>query len=120
MGRIMGKDILPDVKLRKPRAKETQPRKAYDRAEDRLRPLIRTELRRLGYVVRRVEPAVSGEFGLGDFWVMNERKKWAGWIEVKTEKGRLEDEQKEIQRLCLVCGVNYRVVRSVEECQILY
>ena len=103
---------LKTKKPRKPSAKRTVPN---NRDEDRLRPLIAKELRRLGWEVRRVEPCFRGKFGLGDYWVMHEYRKLAGWVEVKTLTGGLSADQQEIQRLCWICGVKYWIIRRVED-----
>jgi len=115
--KVFGKDVLPDIKIRKPRAKETKPRKEYDRAEDKLRPLIIKEFRRLGYVVYRVENSISGRrnSGLGDLFVLHVGKGFSAWVEIKTEIGVLSDVQRVFRSLCDQTNTKYVVVRSVEE-----
>ena len=63
----------------------------------------------------RIEPAHRGKFGLGDLWVSCVRKGWAGWVEVKTPRGRLSEDQREFEADCIVCGVKYIVARYVED-----
>jgi hypothetical protein len=96
---------------RKARAKETKPR---NQPERRLRRDVIKTLRKRGYRVSRVENSISGKdnTGLGDLWVFNEWGRFAGWVELKSESGRLTGEQPEFQRLCQLCGVNYWVIKS--------
>ena len=116
---VMSKIIKGEpVELKqKPYFKETVRRAPYNREEDRIRPLIIKELRRLGWKVVRVEPVFRGEFSLGDTWISHEDKRIAGWCEIKSATGSQSDGQKEFQRVCKVCKVNYWVVRSIEDCQ---
>lgn len=105
------------VNLKQVVNKEKVVRGKYNREEDKLRPLIIKELRRLHWKVWRVEPSFSGKFGLGDLYCINVFVKLAGWVECKTPSGVLSPDQLEFQQLCKDCGVNYWVVRSVEECK---
>ena len=116
---VQGVDVFKDVKLpRKPRNdKGTHRSHPNKREEDALRPLVRDELRRLGWKVVRVEPAVRGEFNLGDFWISHPFKKKAGWCEVKIPSGKLSIGQEEFGMECYLCKVRYWVIRSVEECR---
>lgn len=104
---------------KKKRAKETKPRKEYDREEDRIRPLIIEVLRKNGWKVARVEPAFRGKFGLGDTWISNRRIKMAGWCEIKSAIGEQSDDQIEFEEDCKICNVNYWLVRSEEEADTL-
>ena len=87
---------------------KTQPEAIFRKA------LIK-HLRKHHCKVYRVEPAVRGKFGLGDLWVSCVRKGWAGWIEVKTPTGILNEDQREFEADCIVCGVKYLVVKYVED-----
>jgi len=65
--------------------------------------------------VFRVEPPFRGKFGLGDLWVSCRGTKWAGWVETKSLKGRLSDDQIEFQADCLMFEVKYIVAKRVED-----
>lgn len=94
-----------------------KPRKPYDRAEDRLRPLIIKALRSRGFKVFRVEPFSSGYSGMADLWVMRMNGGLASWIEIKTPAGVQSPEQKLFQELCEANLIKYIIVRSVEEAE---
>ena len=115
--KVFGKDVLPNVKIRKVRAEETEPRKKYDRAEDKLRPLIIKEFRRLGYATYRVENSISGRrnSGLGDLFVLHVGKGFSAWVEIKTPIGVLSDVQRVFRSLCDQTDMKYVIVRSVED-----
>lgn len=117
MAKIQGKDILPEVKLRKSRAKETKPRKEYDRAEDNLRPLVIDALRRMGCKVMRVENSIAGKnnTGISDLLVFYVPKRFFAFVELKTEKTDLTGKQPEFREHCDKCGIRYIVIRSIEE-----
>lgn len=100
------------MKARKKRAKETRPR---NRPEDAFRRELIDYLKRQGVIVRRVEPAVRGVFGLGDLFVFNLKTRWAGWIEIKAPMGRLSDDQKEVKSWCNICGVKYIVAKTLDD-----
>lgn len=103
--------LIKPQKTRKPRASGMK----YDRVEDRIRKEIILELRKLGWNVRRVEPATRGEFSLGDLYVWRSDKKIMAWLEVKSPSGSLSKGQEEFQMSCFICGVRYHVVTSKEE-----
>ena len=109
--------MIPAKKPRKQRAKETAPR---NREEDKFRNILIKFLRRKDCKVTRVEPSFRGEFGLGDLWVFCEATAWGGWVETKSLIGRLNDDQKEVRRLCALCGIKYLVVRTLEEAERIY
>ena len=73
MAKIQGKDVLPDVRLYKPRkkrAKETQPR---NQPERKLRNEAIAYFRKHGWIVHRLENSVWGKnnVGLPDLHVTN-------------------------------------------------
>ena len=72
-------------------------------------------LRKHSCHVWRIEPAVRGNFGLGDLFVVCLKTKWAGFVELKSLRGVLSDDQKEFQEDCRVCGINYIVCKHVED-----
>ena len=113
-GKIM-KGVSVQVKQKV--VKETVRREPYNREEDKLRPKIIEELRRLGWRVWRIEPSFRGRFGLGDLWGFNFNKYIAGWIEIKTPDCVLSVDQRDFQRLCGLCGVHYWIIRAVEDCK---
>ena len=117
--KLAGGHLAKPAKMpRTPRKdKGTRRSRPNKREEDALRPLVRDELRRLGWKVVRVEPCVSGEFNLGDFWISHPYKKKAGWCEVKIPSGKLSIGQEEFGMECYLCKVRYWVIRSVEECR---
>lgn len=110
------------IKVRKPRAKELLPRKEYDRAEDRLRPVIINELRRLGCKVMRLENSITGKNNIGfpDLWIFNPRNNWGGWIEVKTPFGIMLDEQLDFQSMCKLCKVNHIEFRKWSDLEVIF
>lgn len=110
---ISGDEVTP-IKERKERKKEIVPRKQPEKA---LRRDVVDELRKRGCWVAMVENSVTRgqNTGLGDLWVMHPHKYIAGWIELKSAKGRLTGNQPKFQELCEKCGVNYWVVKSVDE-----
>lgn len=110
------------IKVRKPRKKELLPRKEYDRAEDRLRPVIVNELRNRGCKVMRLENAIVGKNNIGfpDLWVFNSRNKWAGWIEIKTPFGVMSEEQLKFQAMCKLCNVNHIEFRVWKDLEVIF
>lgn len=119
---ISGHNIMPDVKLckpRKPRAKETAPRK---QEEAEFRRILIPHLRRKGCYVMRIENSIGGRhnIGIADLLVFCELTFWGGFVELKAQNGILSDEQKEFQRLCALCGIKYLVVRMLEDVRRIY
>lgn len=114
--------VFDDVKIRKPRAKELLPRKEYDRAEDRLRPIIVNDLRNRGCKVMRLENAIVGKNNIGfpDLWVFNPRNKYATWIEVKTPFGVMSKEQLRFQAMCKLCNVNHIEFRVWKDLEVIF
>lgn len=102
------------IKVRKARAKETEPR---DQPERELRNAVIKELRRRGVKVMRIENSIVGRrnTGIPDLWVVNRRKNIAGWVELKSSIGILTGNQPQFREDCLRCGVNHWVIRSVDE-----
>lgn len=122
MAKIQEQNIMPEVKLykpRKPRAKETAPR---NQPEAEFRRILIPHLRRKSCYVMRIENSIGGRHNIGvaDLIVFCEATLWGGFIELKAQDGRLSDEQKEFQRLCALCGIKYLVVRTLEEAQRIY
>ena len=99
------------------RRKEVNPRKEYDREEDRIRPLIIKKLRSKGFKVLRCETAIAHQLGFGDLWIMHLTGRLCAWVEVKTPTGVQSKEQKEFEALCNLNGVKYIIIRSVEEAE---
>ena len=122
MAKIQGQVVMPDVKMPRKkfiRAKETAPRK---QEEAEFRNIIIPHLRRKGCKVMRIENSIGGRhnIGIADLLVFCEATFWGGFVELKAEKGILSDEQKEIQRLCALCGIKYLVVKTLEEAERIY
>ena len=112
--KLMKGEKLDIIKVRKERAKETCPRKQPERE---IRNQIIKELRKKGIKVMRVENAITGKnnTGLPDLWVVNINKNKAGWIEIKSEKGILQDHQRIFREDCIRCNVNHWVVYSLTD-----
>lgn len=122
MAHINGQVVMPEVKLYKPRkerSKETTPRR---QEEAKFRRILIPHLRRNGCHVMRVENSIGGRHNVGvaDLIVFCESTFWGGFVELKARDGRLSDEQKEFQRLCVLCGIKYLVVRTLEEAGRIY
>lgn len=101
----------------KKRKAETKPRKAYDREEDRVRPLLAKLLEKHGWILRRVEPYCNyGDkgFNLGDWWGHNPGLKIMAWIECKSMDGDLTEGQKKFRKDCKECSQPYYVVRPMD------
>ncbi len=96
------------------RKAETKPRKAYDRAEDRLRTEIIKALRKRGATVFRLEPSFRGRWGVSDLLVFTPKDDMI-FMEVKTLNGIMSEDQNTFLRLCMLSFVRYEVVRSVED-----
>ena len=105
-------DIFKGVRMPYKRSKEALTRKPYDLAEARLRKEVVKELKKQGFIVKRVETLSRG---FGDLWLFHAAGRWCGWAELKTPTGRLSDEQKKFQELCGINGINYVIIRSVED-----
>lgn len=110
------------IRVRKPRKKELLPRKEYDRAEDRLRPVIVNDLRNRGCKVMRLENSIVGKNNIGfpDLWVFNPKNKWAGWVEVKTPFGVMSEEQLKFQAMCKLCNVNHIEFRDWKDLEVIF
>lgn len=93
------------------RSKPKQKRKPYVRQEDADRKLIIDKLRKDFWKVTRVEPFLTGKFGLGDLWIRHQFEPLAGWAECKSATGKMSDHQKEFKADCERCGVKYWVLR---------
>lgn len=117
LAKVMGKDVFPDIKLPKPRkerAKETQPRK---REEAEFRQEVIKYFKNNGIKYRRIENAIWGKHGndLPDLWVVYLPTNWAGFVELKSFAGRLDEGQIEFMNDCLACGVKHIVARTIED-----
>lgn len=99
---------------RKPRIKETKPRK---REEAEFRPIAIKALEKKGYIVKRIENGICGQRGdsIPDLWVFHRSKPIAGFIELKTPVGVLSLGQKDFQQRCINCKISHWVIRSLEE-----
>lgn len=105
--------LLGNVKPKKPRkerAKETKPR---DRAEDKLRTEIVKALRKNSCFVFRLEPATRGVWGVSDLLVFTPKNKMI-FMEVKTDKGRLSEDQLGFSELCILSDQKYVVVKTIQ------
>lgn len=120
MAKVHGKDVLPEVKLRKPRAKETKPRKEYDLQEARFRRDVIRHLRKKGCVVKRIENSINSSHSIPDLWVFCPEKQWGGWVELKSEKGIIRDGQTEFAVLCRKTKVNHIFARSIDDVRVCY
>lgn len=105
--------IFDGIKIRKSRKKEIVPRETYRRDEDKFRNILIKYLRESGCRVIRVEPSFRGDFSLGDLWVSCLRTRWAGWVEAKSNIGKLSPGQIDFQEICKLCGVRYIVARDL-------
>jgi hypothetical protein len=117
LGAVMGKDILPDVKMPKPK-RSYQPRLAgrhkHNMQERIIEKAIIRYLRGKGFKCGKVNPEIgSWNAGIADILVFTPSAQW--YIEVKTEEGTQQDNQIEFQEICQRCGVNYMVARSIED-----
>jgi len=114
IGKFMRGEKVEVKKIRKERTKEEKPR---NQPERELRNQVIKELRRLGIRVYRIENSITGinNSGVPDLWVFNMNKNKAGFIELKSLKGILADNQKAFRESCLLCNVNHWVVRSVSD-----
>lgn len=105
-----------DIKIRKPRAKETKPR---EQPERELRNNVIRELRRCGCKVKRIENSICGQNkSIADLLVFNPSKCIGGFLELKSMTGVLskgKNSQEEFFYLCKTCGINCWLVRTVEE-----
>jgi hypothetical protein len=72
-----------------------------------------------GIKVKRIENSICGRHkSVPDLWFFDPLTKVAGWIETKSKTGTLskgKDSQEEFRDLCILCGVNHWVVRSLDE-----
>ena len=100
-------------KPRKERAKETAPR---NQPERELRNEVIRVLREKHCRVYRIENSIAGKStGIADLLIFNPRQgKWC-FMELKSHRGRLQDNQRVFKDLCQRCGVPYFVCRTVED-----
>lgn len=129
MAKIQEQNIMPEVKLykpRKPRAKETSPRR-QEEAEFR-REVIKL-LKKKGCVVKRLENGIGGNLGNGipDLLIFFPCDDYFPWytkkiifIELKSSQGKLdggskEGLQREFQELCIASGVKHLVLKAGED-----
>lgn len=120
MAKAHGKDVMPETKLYKPRQKRTYKRtkEKNDMAEKRLEREIIWRLN----MIDNVEATKAGEIstynsnlimaGLSDIIVFI-KDYGVVFMEVKTKKGQQRKSQKEFEQICLECGLQYVLVRSV-------
>lgn len=121
---LQAQKFLSSVKIYKPRAnrtKETQPRK---QPEAELRVAVINLLRRRGYRVMRLENSICGKHNIGmpDLLLFKMNGFVAVkmiWVELKSINGTLRKEQMEFRDNCLSSGVEYLIIRSIEECSCL-
>ncbi len=109
--------IFKGVKMPYVRAKETKPRKEYDRSEDRLREKIVPILKKKGFWVKRVETMAHG---FGDLFIMHRSGKLAAWLELKSLVGKQRDSQVEFEKLCLLNKIPYLIIRTEEEAENIF
>lgn len=104
--------IFKGVKMPYKRSKEVRKRAHYKLDEAKLRVDVIKELKKQGFVVKRIETLASG---IPDLVVMHLGGGWGGFIELKTPIGVMSDEQLRFKDLCALNKVNHMVVRSVED-----
>ena len=109
---IIKSSIFKGIKMPYKRSKETKPRKIYDLAEAALRKDVVKELKKQGFIVKRVETMAPG---FPDLWASKITGGWAGWIELKTPSGRLSKEQIKFKEMCALNNINHMVVRYVDD-----
>lgn len=121
---ISGHNIMPDVKLykpRKPRAHETGPRSQPER---QLRAEVIKYLRRKGCYVKRIENSICNELGnfLPDIVFFTPAIEYNCYprsrmffAELKSLKGTLSQGQKKFRECCELAGIGYLEVRSLED-----
>ena len=108
------------VKVRKPRAKETSPRKQPER---QLRADVIRYLRKKRCIVKRIENAICGRHigrGIPDllfFTPTNGKYLYPRFyfVELKSSIGKLRPEQEHFKALCERSGTGYILARSVED-----
>lgn len=102
----------PD-KIRKKRAKETKPRR---QEEAEFRKVVIKHLRSRGYMVKRIENAVTGTHlgnGIPDLLFFTSTKFY--FLELKSSTGVLRPEQIEFRYACERTGVGYILARSIKD-----
>ena len=114
---VMGKEILPDVKMPKPK-RPYQPRPNARHKHNMRERIIEKEiiryLRGKGFKCGKVNPEIgSWNAGIGDILCFTPSAQW--YIEVKTDTGTQQPNQIEFQQICERCGVKYMVARGVED-----
>lgn len=112
MAKAMGRDILPEVKM--PRKRSVRPKGLkYNNPEAQLRKDIIKALRRHSVRIYRIENSICGKSsGIPDLLVFSDKMYF---IELKSAKGRLQENQVEFQRLCQLADINHIVCRSEED-----
>ena len=115
-----GKDVFSDIAL--PRKKRSDKgthgqRKEYERKENAFRLILFQHLRNKGCHVYRLENSICGRNNrsIPDAWVFCLHTGWSGWLELKSDIGRLTGEQPLFKERCLLTGVNHLVVRTIED-----
>ena len=94
----------------------------YKSPEADIRNAIIKKFLALGIKVKRIENSINGRHkSIPDLWFFDPVTKIAGWCEVKSKTGRLStgsDSQEEFRDLCILCGVNHWVIRSVGDAMV--
>jgi len=114
MANIYDKDILPKVKLPRPYKPRPNARHKHNMEERKIEKDIIKYLRRKGFKCGKINPeAGSWNSGIADVQCFTPNAMW--YIEVKTTRGRQQDNQIEFEEICKKTGINYLVARSVED-----
>lgn len=115
MALASGNDILPEVHLPRPYKPRPNARHKHDMREARFRTGLIKHLRKNFCRVWRIENSLPGNKGIPDLWVICLKTLWGGWVELKSEEGKLRPEQKDFLQLCKRSNINYKVVRTLED-----
>lgn len=109
--------ITVTEKVKRPYKPRLNARHKHNSPEADLRNEVILALRKVHIKVKRIENSITGKnnTGFADLWVVNRKLNKAGYIELKTSKGTLQENQIEFMEDCKACGINYWIVRSVKE-----
>lgn len=117
--KVHGVGVLPDVKIRRRRRKETKPRRPKQMLEKKMEKEILLYVNSFPHMVGAKLGDMPGTYtynahfmlaGITDLLVINLKKKKFTWVECKIGRNTLSDKQKEFQSICLTCGQEHLVV----------
>lgn len=109
--KFMAGEEVKQKRKRKPRGKDKGPRQQPERE---LRKEVIKWLRKHGAEVWRVENSVYRQVGLPDLLFFHPSEGFF-FCELKSNKGRLREEQKYFRDLCIRHKVNHVVIRSIDQ-----